>query len=66
MKCKSIGLATGLLVVLLGALMTGAARAPAAHASTTPTVYTDAVGDALGSAADIQAARSATSTASSR
>jgi hypothetical protein len=55
MKCKSIGLATGLLVVLLGALMTGAARAPAAHASTTPTVYTDAVGDALGSAADIQA-----------
>jgi hypothetical protein len=54
MKGKSMGaVVTGLIVVVLGVFLAGAAGVPVSHAATTPTVFTDTVGYA-GGAADLQ------------
>jgi hypothetical protein len=48
-----LGLATGLLFVVLGVFLAGASRVAVAHAGSAPTVYSDPVGDSVGESADI-------------
>jgi hypothetical protein len=48
-----LGLATGLLFVVLGVFLAGASRVALAHAGSAPTVYSDPVGDSVGESADI-------------